>query len=501
MTRIWESVPQVSWTNDSAESEPSVVANVAATSGADSDPDSPAGSASVTTAVATSANLESRDSRAAVGSSPGGSLDVGSSPVGLSDKSNVSPKSPEAMSQEAIVEPLNDNEPAKALLQRAEPSNRREMQGEPIVRDEKIERLRAALNEDASRRQESSGPMGSSHDIRVRVESLLERSRKLFDLGHLTEARHAAQVARDLGDTARIDYSPDEERPVDLVNRIDDQLSLEETSEADHTGAADSKTNTEPSTSVSEKSTDSIPPANAPSDVRSTLPAGDERTTGRFRLGREWGYGMGVFRRDRKAPPTPQRGPEHATGPTEAVRVQIGFESSVDGAEDSTAAVVQANRGVTLSSYDVASPELADKDPHPDASNDPRVAASNSLRKSEESVADVSASRKTTASDSDDWPEIGGSSNNSRLPIPEATVGNDETRRLEIDALPPVPPEFDDVRPMATFHEVRPEIVEERSLSERNEGAVYSVWGWCAGIVGFSICGLVALTCYRRGAV
>src|SRR5262249_21123283 len=95
-----------------------------------------------------------------------------------------------------------------------------------------IERLKAALDDDAERAKEPSRQL-SNHDVRVRVESLLQRSRNLFDLGQLREARHTAKIAHELGDSAKLDYSPDEERPIDLVQRIEDQLK-----EADALAAA-----------------------------------------------------------------------------------------------------------------------------------------------------------------------------------------------------------------------------------------------------------------------
>lgn len=89
---------------------------------------------------------------------------------------------------------------------------------------DELDRLKAALQDDVQRAKLPTVQPGGSHDVRVRVESMLAKSRRLFDLGQLREARHTAKVAQDLGDSAKLDYSPEEERPIDLVQRIDDQL-------------------------------------------------------------------------------------------------------------------------------------------------------------------------------------------------------------------------------------------------------------------------------------
>ena len=128
---------------------------------------------------------------------------------------------------------------------------------------DQLERLKAALTEDAKRNTEPSLSTGVSGDARLRVDSLLSRARRLFDIGQFIEARQIAQVAQELGETARLDYSPDEERPIDFVHRIDDQLQAmqEPSDETGNSNVADTerpkteeKSSIEPKTAAAESS-------------------------------------------------------------------------------------------------------------------------------------------------------------------------------------------------------------------------------------------------------
>ncbi len=196
--------------------------------------------------------------------------------------------------------------------------------------------MKEALSEDARRAKEPNRHAGGPSDARVRVESLLTRARRLFDIGQLTEARRTAQLAQDLGETARLDYSPDEERPIDLVHRIDDQMqSTADVPSKPTTELADNELN--------------------PSKAETSKPAaGDEPT------GLSWwrGSGIGVFRRERK-PVATEEASNAVPVAAESPRVSLGLDTDADSETDSREAVVQANRSVALSSFAL---------PHDDAS-------------------------------------------------------------------------------------------------------------------------------------
>lgn len=87
-----------------------------------------------------------------------------------------------------------------------------------------MERLIATLSDDDL--PEQALPQRSVTDLsdRVRVDTLLGQSKKFLEIGRLEQARLSAVLAQELSESVQLDYSPEEERPIDLVRRIESQI-------------------------------------------------------------------------------------------------------------------------------------------------------------------------------------------------------------------------------------------------------------------------------------
>ena len=343
---------------------------------------------------------------------------------------------------------------------------------------DQLERLKAALSEDARRNTEPNRTAGSSGEARLRIDSLLGRARRLFDVGQFNEARQAAQIAQELGEAARLDYSPDEERPIDLVRRIDDQLqTMQEPS--DKTGTENSNvTDTERSKTEEHPSPEPKTAATESSGNRSWL------------LGR----GMNVFRRDRKPsaadaviiPAAADNAPPHVS-----LSLELGDNAKAD--TDSRTAVVQANRSVALST--VTSPQRTSHEAIRSQTTD-RSDVEGSLRSSQPSDDSDSAvselpeiSRHVTTAESSD-----------RSLDNPANFSPDDGPQLTTDNTATPPPALEDVRPVSPFHNVAGKTKASLPSSPEQIEPRGSLWGWAFGAACLMACSLLALACYRRGA-
>lgn len=129
-----------------------------------------------------------------------------------------------------------------------------------------LQRLRTALTlgfEGKTDAMDSSLP--GQDQVRLRVESLLTRSRTLAENGELPQANHLAQLARQMAEESRLEFAPDAQRPVDLIAFLDLQEptnhpSAQEIANTSNAGSATDSGGPTP------ESTDrqSAPPAAAP---------------------------------------------------------------------------------------------------------------------------------------------------------------------------------------------------------------------------------------------
>lgn len=345
---------------------------------------------------------------------------------------------------------------------------------------EQIERLKAALDDDAERANSPPRAVAGGHDVRVRVESMLARARQLFDLGQTREARHTAKIAHDLGDSARLDYSPDEERPIDLVQRIDDHLRVTaEQAAVQHGNAPDSLANQ---------------PVAEPEPAESVIPNGREDKAAdpeSAKQRRDWGYGLTVFRRDRKpgvtdranVAPGPATTLPAVTPIPAVVLVPPELDTETDGA------VVQANRSLSLAKVEETTPTRQARDASAPIAFAPyqRRKVSSELS---DSVQDDSSSETDPEIETQDigaldqaWP-------------PEIT---DKSAIAEEEEVIVAPVEFEEVKPLTPFRDVAAAALSDVSEVEQIERPQQS-FGWIAGAAVFGICAAIAIFWYRRGA-
>ena len=504
MSDLWGVVPQVRWTGERVEppaqpepTEPSVSANVAATlenpqvetsasiaesgtkiSAIDSRQAQPVDASSVQPAAASrqpvlnSRNLEN---------SSFSSTHSSASPKGQAAETTDSPISP------AEVERQVSGNPHVAL---ADPAQ------------DQIERLKAALDDDALRAKESPRQAGGSPDVRVRVDSMLDSARRLFDLGRLREAHHTAKSAHDLGDSARLDYSPDEERPIDLVQRIDDRMK-ESAEQSDLTTPNANTPTSAPTAARSDPNAPSLslekPAPSASSDVSSSPIDAAPKAR------RDWGYGLNVFRRDRKAvtsdsststlaatpaPESDAAARDLATESTPAV-VQLDLEVDAESPGTTDAAVVRANRSLTLIKGQEKANAGVERQPRNDSAPIayvPTLPNSDLDELTDPSLASASDRGGDTA---ETLSEL-----NSTIWPPEAIEST--PRRILDDSAPP--PDFDEVSPLSPFRDVASPSTPAMTEPARIVHARPANQTWHFGCCAFGVCALVAFFWYRRGA-
>ena len=458
MTQFLPSVPQTWWPGTREEpvgetkpAEPSVTANVAV--------------------VADSAETLSDHGKASVSEAPANSKRE------RGGRASPSNGSVTAQAGGRVASPPTASEQRTAARDVAEAATINQSSGDGG--QDQLERLKAALSEDARRNTEPNRTAGSSGEARLRMDSLLGRARRLFDVGQFNEARQAAQIAQELGESARLDYSPDEERPIDLVRRIDDQLQPTQ-EPSDKTGTENSNvTDTERSKTEEHPSPEPKTAATESSGNRSWL------------LGR----GMNVFRRDRRpsaadAVIIPAAVADNA--PTH-VSLSLELDGNANANTDSRTAVVQANRSVALST--VTSPQRASQEAIRSQTTE-RSDVEGSLRSSEPSDDSDSAvpelpevsQHATTAETSD------------RSLDDPANFSPDDGPQLTTDNMATPPPSLEDVRPVSPFHNVARKTKASLSSSPEHIEPRGSLWGWAFGAACLLACSLLALACYRRGA-
>ena len=183
ITSLWQQVPPVRWPGretsvEDPKPEPSVAANVAL-------------------------RKEGETDFAGVASVEGKSKSI-SIPFGM---------------KRSAQEPRNDDLPGNIHFGDASETDSPFSDLDPT--NSPLDRLNAALSDDV--RQSLPQQSVTMLEERVRVDSLISRARELLDLGQYDQARDAALAAMEIGESAQLEYSPDEDRPIDLVRRIEGQ--------------------------------------------------------------------------------------------------------------------------------------------------------------------------------------------------------------------------------------------------------------------------------------
>ena len=186
----------------------------------------------------------------------------------------------------------------------------------------------------------------TSLDTRIRVDALLTRARQLFEVGQLEQARQTALTDQELSESSQIDFFPDEDRPIDLIRRIDGELK--ELQGKDETGSGRGSKESQAGQPPSETQQPSTKSAKVTSPP-------EKDSSGLARIRRDWST---LFRRDKKA-----GGPEanSASFDTKLAKVERVTESrnrdiqaSHVSMSEPAPAIVMANRSVSLANSESA---------------------------------------------------------------------------------------------------------------------------------------------------
>ena len=327
-------------------------------------------------------------------------------------------------------------------------------------------RLSAALTDDSLTSQVSPFRHMANMNDRIRVDTLLARARRLLDIGELEQARETAQAALELGEESRVEFSPDEERPADLVRLIDHELN--------QTG------NDSPTDSISRKEgKDSEPSDEHESAVSSAEPIaspGKEAGSKSF-IKRDW---SNLFRREKKPSDSEADAVARHSRTKERSASVAGQASSRRVVQTSSGkgadAVVVANRSVSLG-LNNSPPELAIEALEDDSDLD-----------------EIESNRTTSVSTSKRAAAL-----RDRDDLNESTESRQHRRQVESDDSN-TPPEMDMSDLTDPFEE--PSISSRPSLrAEVSNGPNLAVeFNWIYVYIGFGICSLLAWQCYRRGA-
>ena len=335
--------------------------------------------------------------------------------------------------------------------------------------DSPLERLNAALSDDALQAQSLPQRSVTMLEERFRVDSLLSRANRLIETGQLQQARESAMLAQQLGDAAQLDYSPDEDRPIDLIRRIDGQL--EEIRIANQPGSEDSD---EPEQTMSASE------ASSPADITSNSPEKELKVL--TRKNRNW---SAFFRREKKSPAmTAESGvPTRETltlGPPASVQDDLRSVSRSTRTAPHDA-VVMANRSVSLGA---AEPVSETSTPYRRDSDDQNTSADDVSRVSDSKASSLEASRMR----SDRTVSFAVSSDSSR-----STFEPDEgTGPL---------PEIDTVDAEIPRHIDESSNDDEPERRERSDSIepIRPADGWFV-YMAIGVCTVLAVICYRRGA-
>ena len=365
--------------------------------------------------------------------------------------------------------------------------------------DDQLERLKAALNEDAHRTTTVNPAVTASSEVRARVDSLLNRARRLFDVGQLNDAKQTAQLAQELGETARLDFAPDEDRPIDLVHQIDDQLQATQAAEADdaqqESTGNDIAANSSSRAAFKSSPTSAIPPAK-------TAAASEEAEAAN---GRSWlrGRGINVFRRDAKpsandsSPVTSNAAVEITAAPTRiAADFTADIESDVPAETDSHVAVVQANRSMALARIGSTPQAMRDELDVSDVAREPDEFGTHA-----DSSATLPTHDDVRSSDRavEDWTERAarGHSTDEVFALRDSTASDDGPRLL-VDDAGTAAPTLEEVRPMSPFRNVARATKPARPARAEQHESRISATGWAIASAVLIVCSLLAITFYRR---
>jgi hypothetical protein len=329
-----------------------------------------------------------------------------------------------------------------------------------------LDRLDAALNDDV--RHAAALPQRSVTMLeeRLRVDSLIVRAKDLIDAGQLERAREAAVLALEIGDTAELEFSPDEERPVDLVRQIERHIEASRHSQP---------LEKEPEATASESNVNESDPTSA---VEKPVDPQEKDAKVTSRLQRGWST---LFRREKKSaaavPTDPVRQPAHELD-KRAADASLGPPISLNHqpqhqpiAHD---AIVMANRSVSLET-----PEL-------ESESDQLIPAAREVRESEVLDDATDSKVEVEASEIEDDQE----STDIIKQIPTIATVDTSERSISLPDVESVDVSPDDLNREPELDELQPD---NDAAPESAQGS-----GWNYLYVTMGLCCLLAFVGYRR---
>ena len=353
-----------------------------------------------------------------------------------------------------------------------------------------VERLNAALTDDALEAKKLPLRSLTLEEVRVRVDSLLSRARRLLDIGQLDQARRAARLALKLGEDAKLDYSPDEDRPIDVVRRIEGQQEVSHFSESESDNRRTSAvTVISGSKELRHLSSDPVSEADnpifpiepkSPKEVSPVRSSNEPDSVGLARKRRDWST---LFRREKKSPVAEPdlsiKDAKNSLTTVSAVAVTRPLAALPSSQAPSDQAMVTANR-----SFSQEFPEAEVEE------------VSLTTGEIEEPLIDINPSLVAEMSPLKELPQL-------KIPnfqddsLVELKVANADESSKEDKTT--VSPEFEMVVAESPFHEVDSSIGPAPYLDVVDSDNSMHQSDWTYIYIAFGICSLLALRCYRHG--
>ncbi len=443
MKSFWQQVPPVKWpsrdanltaVNNEPDDEPAVAANVAVRKESSDE------STSTDAAMVNDTRLKPRLSR-----------------LGKAFR----------WSEPRSAEPSAINETASAGLGTATHSS-----SSILMLETPLDRLNAALTDDSL--QSPLVPelgLGNLED-RIRIDSLMSRARQYLEAGQFDPALRSALSAMEISESGQIDDSPEEDRPVDLVRKIEElleasRLADRSDSEKETIDVTQSSIETESSTRMA---------------IEQAKPAArtEKETTGLTRIRRDWST---LFRGNRKPSSA-----ETESGTSSSKGAASRDSNSNTGATSRSEnlerqlrepdAIVMANRSIAL-----GEPEPFAEPTARDGRNSNSATVANS---------DTFDTEPLSVGAQDDF---------------ESREAADETNALQVDSMKSLSdedvgtlPELNTVETQRacqitesnTENSIHPEIDDPDDTNRYAD--------WTMIYVAFGVCGVIAFAFYRRGA-
>lgn len=327
-----------------------------------------------------------------------------------------------------------------------------------------LDRLNAALTDDV----ENALPERSVTILeeRLRVDSLISQARELLDVGQLDRAREIAVTALEIGESAHLEYAPDEDRPMDLVRRIESQMDAEQVTQESH-----------PESDISAATSHGHEPD---SSLATKHPqASDRDGKGTPKSPRAW---SNLFRREKK-PNTPSADPGTQTSnqatPQQPADPGNSVTSIRSPRQESRNAIVMANRSVSLEPTEETAESnvatvSASEQPYPES--------------------DVSTSRSELITEQQsDAPEAETEVLMADTMDREASVPDDDSTTPALTDLENIEISLPSSRSRSVINrQSAPEPTDEAEIDRGSTSLfIYIVFGLCC---------VLAVACYRRGA-